>query len=140
VTIGLARYDTEASDWLGRSAPWGLRVENDVDVEQLVPILGRLGLITVEFPKFTDGRGYTVARRLRRAGYRGELRAIGDVLHDQISFMERCGFDAFALKAGKDLEKALEAFDELAPPYQTAVDSHPAAWRRHGDAGEADGA
>ena len=70
--------------------------------------------IAVDFPAFTDGRGYSSARMLRsRLGYKGEIRAVGDVMRDQMFLMSRCGIDSFAVKASKDIEKALGAFDDF---------------------------
>jgi uncharacterized protein (DUF934 family) len=81
-----------------------------------------LPLIAVQFPQFTDGRGYSIARLLReRHGYPGELRAVGDVGQDQLFYLARVGFNAFELKAGADLEAALRAFDSFSVSYQSAV-------------------
>jgi uncharacterized protein (DUF934 family) len=110
-----------------------VRLESDEDARALLPHLDRLALIEVSFPKFRDGRGYSAARILREAGYTGELRAQGDVLVDQIPFMRRCGFDAFAPEAAIDeaaLERALKRYPEV---YQKAADSRPPVWAlRHG--------
>jgi uncharacterized protein (DUF934 family) len=77
----------------------------------------------VDFPKFADGRGYTIAYRLRkRAGYRGELRAIGDVLRDQLFYMHRAGFDAFAVRADKDIQEALKSLQDFSVTYQGSTD------------------
>jgi uncharacterized protein (DUF934 family) len=85
----------------------------------------------VNFPKFADGRGYSTARLLReRYGYHGEIRAIGDVLHDQLFFMKRCGFDAYAVRADKDIEAALAGFDDFSDAYQAAVDQPQPLFRR----------
>lgn len=109
-------------------SPVGVRVPSDT---LAVPFLDRLALIVVEFPKFTDGRGYSLARLLRRNGFAGELRATGYVLRDQLLYLERCGFNAFELKEGKPLESALEAFGELTHTYQaTALDPRPIYRRR----------
>lgn len=97
----------------------GVWLEPDDEFDALLPDLDRLTLIAVNFPVFTDGRGYSVARLLReRHGYRGELRAVGDVLRDQLYFMRRCGFDAFGLRADQDAELALRAFDDYSVSYQ----------------------
>lgn len=97
----------------------GVWLQPDEDFEPLLPDLDRLPLIAVHFPLFTDGRGYSIARLLReRHGYRGELRAIGDVLRDQLYFLHRCGFDAFALRADQDAEQALRAFGDYSVSYQ----------------------
>jgi uncharacterized protein (DUF934 family) len=85
----------------------------------------------VDFPVFRDGRGYSIGRLVReRYGYKGEIRAIGDVLRDQLTFMFRCGFDAYAVRADKDLHDALKAFDEFTVQYQGAVDNPSPLFRR----------
>ena len=76
----------------------------------------------MNFPKFGDGRGYSIARLLReRYGFKGELRATGDVLHDHLFFMEQCGFDAFALREDQNPQEALSVFDTFSDGYQTSV-------------------
>jgi uncharacterized protein (DUF934 family) len=91
----------------------------------------RLALIAVDFPAFTDGRGYTSARLLRsRLGYKGEIRAVGDVMRDEMFLMSRCGIDSFALKKGKDFEKALAAFNDFSVTYQAAADDERPLFRR----------
>jgi uncharacterized protein (DUF934 family) len=80
-------------------------------------------LIAVQFPAFTDGRGYSTARLLRdRHGFRGELRAIGDIIRDTLFDLARCGFDAFALRGDQNVESALKAFDDFSEVYQAAAD------------------
>jgi len=91
----------------------GLWLAPDADLAELearLPELLALPLIAVDFPSFTDGRGYSLARHLRRRGFAGELRAVGEVLQDQLFFLEQCGFNAFALAPGQDGEQALAAF------------------------------
>jgi len=88
----------------------------------LAASLGRLKVVAVNFPKFGDGRGYSIARLLReRYGYRGELRAIGEVARDHLYFMAQCGFDAFQLRAGEDPQQALAAFNDFSEAYQASV-------------------
>jgi uncharacterized protein (DUF934 family) len=74
--------------------------------------------VEVHFPKFGDGRGYSLARLLRRHGYRGELRAVGQFTRDHLLFMERVGFDAFELREGEDAAEALGAFHDFSDAYQ----------------------
>lgn len=94
--------------------------------------LNRFSVIAIHFPRFVDGRGYSIARLLRtRFGYRGELRAIGDVLHDQLFYLKRCGFDAFAVRADRDIEDAIRGFSDFSTPYQGAVDQPLPLFRRH---------
>ncbi len=79
-----------------------VRIEAGDDVRRLIPVLDRVKLVEIDFPRFRDGRGYSSARVLREAGYTGELKATGDVLVDQMLFMRRCGFDSFAPDAPVD--------------------------------------
>jgi uncharacterized protein (DUF934 family) len=90
-------------------------------------------LINVEFPKFADGRGYSAAHLLRkRYGFTGQLRAIGDVLYDQLFFMMRCGFNAMAMREDQDLNLAVKGFETFSSPYQGDVnDTRPLFRRRN---------
>ncbi|MBD2842479.1 DUF934 domain-containing protein [Erythrobacter rubeus] len=99
-----------------------VRIEPGDDARALLPFLDRLALVEVNFPTFGDGRGYSAARILREAGYTGELRAVGDVLIDQLSHMRRCGFDAFAPDKRLDEEDAVKAFATWDNVYQSAAD------------------
>lgn len=93
--------------------------------------LNRFPVIAVNFPKFTDGRGYSIAHLLRsRYGYRRELRAIGDVLRDQLFYMKRCGFDSFQLRANKDIDAALASLSDFSEAYQGAADQPLPLFRR----------
>lgn len=110
-----------------------VRLEPGDDARDLLPALDRLRLVEVNFPVFGDGRGYSAARILREAGFTGELRAVGDVLVDQIAFMRRCGFDAFAPDVAfndADAQAALARWSEV---YQPAADGRVPIWaKRHG--------
>lgn len=91
----------------GRLGVW---LTGDTDLAELAEDLAALQLIAVDFPKFTDGRGYSIATQLRtRYGYAGELRAIGDVLCDQFFFMIRCGFSTLQPHEGRYNRAQLEA-------------------------------
>ena len=84
--------------------------------------LGRAARVEVNFPKFGDGRGYSIARLLReRYGYRGELRAVGHITRDLLFYLESCGFDAFELRAGEDPHEALASFEDFSEAYQASV-------------------
>ncbi|RXZ33336.1 DUF934 domain-containing protein [Oxalobacteraceae bacterium CAVE-383] len=88
-------------------------------------------LLAVDFPKFTDGRGYSIAYNLRtRLGYEGELRAIGDVLRDQLFYMQRVGFNAFAVRADKNIDDALKGLTDFSEKYQTSWDEKVPLFRR----------
>ncbi|MDG4553633.1 MAG: DUF934 domain-containing protein [Candidatus Competibacter sp.] len=129
--VSLARWRRERAELLARGGPLGVRLPNTADVAELVADLALLDLVALEFPKFSDGRAYSQARLLReRHGYRGEIRAVGDVLRDQLFFMARCGFDAFEARADRGLEDALAAFDDFSASYQPAADQPLPLYRR----------
>jgi uncharacterized protein (DUF934 family) len=87
--------------------------------------------VEVNFPKFTDGRGYSIARLLReRHGYRGELRAVGDIRRDQVFYLSRVGFDAFVLREGEDADQALAALGDFSEAYQASVERPLPLFRR----------
>lgn len=119
--------------FLGQSNATAVRLESDEDARALLPYLDRLTLIEIAFPTFRDGRGYSAAAILREAGYRGELRAAGDVLIDQVLPMRRVGFDAFMSEGALDpaaVEAALARYPDV---YQAAADRRAPVWaKRHG--------
>ena len=110
-----------------------VRVEAGEDVRKLIPHFDRLKLVEIAFPRFRDGRGYSAARILRENGYRGELRAEGDVLVDELLFMRRCGFDSFAPQAPLDPAAVEAALNRYPFVYQGAADEAVPVWKlRHG--------
>lgn len=113
-----------------------VRLEPGDDARSLLPHLVRLQLIEVNFPVFGDGHGYSAARILREAGYAGELRAVGDVLVDQLAFLRRCGFDAFAPDVPLDPADAEAAFNRYAEVYQPTTDGRAAIWSKRHAGGE----
>ena len=117
----------------GQSNASAVRLEPGDEARDLLPFLARIKLIEVNFPAYTDGRGYTAARVLREAGYTGELRAVGDVLIDQLAFMRRCGFDSFAPERELNHADAEAAFARYGDVYQPTTDGRTPVWaRRHG--------
>jgi uncharacterized protein (DUF934 family) len=131
VLVPLARWIAGAEALLARP-PTGVWLAPADDPAALAPWIDRLRVVAVDFPKFTDGRGYSIAFLLRtRLGYRGELRAIGDVLPDQLAYMKRVGFDAFALRADRKAGHALAALAAFSEAYQGSVDQPLPAFRRH---------
>lgn len=92
-------------------------------IEDIATHIGKFNLIALDFPAFKDGRCYSHARLLRdRYGFKGDLRAVGDVLRDQLFYMKRCGFNSFFIRKDKDIEDALKAFNDFTVKYQTAAD------------------
>jgi uncharacterized protein (DUF934 family) len=110
----------------------GVCLQPDDEAEQLQPYLAVLPLIAVLFPSFGDGRGYSQAYLLRtRIGWTGELRAVGDVLRDQLSHMRQCGFDAFAVREDKSAEDALKGLNDMSVLYgRSAIEPRPLFRRR----------
>ena len=110
-----------------------VRIEPGDDARALLPYLAQLRLVEVNFPAFTDGRGYSSARILREAGYTGELRAVGDVLVDQMGHMRRCGFDSFEPDQPIEQADAEAALNRWPQVYQPAADDRQPIWAlRHG--------
>jgi len=100
----------------------GLRLTATDSLDTIKNDLKHFELIAIEFDKFNDGRGFTLARLLHeRHGYAGEIRAVGTFLRDQLYYMERCGFNAFELPEGQDLQEALNAFSEFSVTAQPDV-------------------
>jgi uncharacterized protein (DUF934 family) len=123
VTVSLKRWQAEGEALRSRTAPVGVRLKNDETALALAGDAHRLPLIELEFPKFTDGRAFSQARILRdKLGYRGELRAFGNILRDQYFYMTRCGIDAVELPDEKPIDGYLAALKEFSAWYQPASD------------------
>jgi uncharacterized protein (DUF934 family) len=117
---------------LSSRADIGVWIGADERPEALKGDLEQFAVIAVDFPKFTDGRGYSIAYNLRkRLGYAGELRAIGDVLRDQLFSMHRVGFDAYAPRPDRDIHDALKGLTVFTETYQASVDQDLPLYRRH---------
>ncbi len=131
IYVPLQEWKERREDLLKRNSKLGVILENTDDVLDLSDDLERLELVVLQFPKMADGRAYTQARLLReRLGYQGEIRAVGDVLRDQVFYMQRCGFNAFEMREDQDLSSTLKAFDEMTVTYQPATDEDMPIWRR----------
>lgn len=114
-----------------RQQALGVWLDSQQDPAEIADAIDRFALIAVSFPKFTDGRGYSIAALLRgRYGFKGELRAIGDVLRDQLFYLQRVGFNAFAVRADKDIHDALNALSDFSEAYQGAIDQPLPLFRR----------
>ncbi len=126
--VSLERWQSERETLVTRNAPLGIRLRSDQPPGPIAEDVQRFQVIALEFPRFGDGRAYSYARLLReRYGFRGELRAVGNVLRDQALFMRRCGFDAFEVAEGTALEGWRESLGEISVFYQPAEDGRPAA-------------
>ena len=131
VIVPLAVWQSQR-EALSARAEVGVWIASDERPEALKGELDNFAVVAVDFPKFTDGRGYSIAYNLRmRLGYTGELRAIGDVLRDQLFQMQRTGFDAFATRQDRNINDALKGLTDFSEVYQTSVDIKSPLYRRH---------
>lgn len=131
VPLALWKNERAALSAARPAAELGVWLAPDSEPADIAGDFEHVSLIGIDFPVFRDGRGYSIARLLReRYGYKGELRAIGDVLRDQLNYLSRCGFDSFAVRADKDIHDALNAFTEFTVQYQSAVDTPLPLFRR----------
>jgi uncharacterized protein (DUF934 family) len=109
----------------------GVWIASDQRPETLKDDVAKLPVIAVDFPKFADGRGYSIAYNLRaRLGFEGELRAIGDVLRDQLFYMQRVGFNAFATRPDRNIHDALKGLTDFSDAYQTSWDQKTPLFKR----------
>jgi uncharacterized protein (DUF934 family) len=130
-------------DALAGRAELGVWIASDERPETLGADVAKFAVIAVDFPKFTDGRGYSIAYNLRmRLGFQGQLRAIGDVLRDQLFAMQRVGFNAFATRPDRSIHDALKGLTVFSEVYQASVDQKSPLFRRQqrvvGSGGSAD--
>ena len=131
VIVPLSVWQAMREPLLARAGRLGVWLPGDAEPSSIANDLAHFDVIAVQFASFTDGRGYSLGRLLRqRHGWTGELRAIGDVQRDQLFYLARCGFDAFVLREGEDVEVALTAFGDFTEPYQAAVDRTLPLFRR----------
>ena len=122
-------HRNEAEAYSGNITIW---LDSDELISEIKNEIDRFSVIALNFPVFSDGRSYTNARELRQAlNYEGEIRAIGDVLRDQIFYMSRCGFDSFLLRPDQDAQACIDALQDFQESYQsTSVNQNPLFRRR----------
>ena len=131
VLVSATRYLQDPDSFAKRTGKTGVTWPNNRDLDDLVPHLERLAVVALAFPSFRDGRAYSQARLLReRHGYRGELRATGQVLRDQFVFMLRAGFDAFDVRKQTDAEAFAQTVKRYSVFYQPTGDGRITALHR----------
>ena len=137
VTVPAGKQIVPLAVWLAQKPALAARTDisvwlaPDERAESLKDDAAHLPLIAVDFPNFADGRGYSTAFNLRtRIGFAGELRAIGDVLRDQLFYMQRVGFNAFATRPDRSIEDALKGLTDFSDVYQTSWDQKTPLFRR----------
>jgi uncharacterized protein (DUF934 family) len=131
VLVPLAVWQAQREGLLQRGTPLGVWLGPTDEPGDIADDLNHFAVVGIHFPVFRDGRGYSSAALLRaRYGYRGELRAIGDVLRDQMQYLSRVGFDAFSVPDGRCAETALGGLDDFSIAYQGAVTDPQPLFRR----------
>ena len=131
IIVPLALWVEHDRALLARDGGLGVWLDAGEEIEEIADQLQHFQVIALNLPAFTDGRHYSTAYLLRtRYGYGGEVRAIGDVLRDQLFALRRVGFDAFALRADKDPQDALQSFADFAEVYQASADQPLPLFRR----------
>jgi uncharacterized protein (DUF934 family) len=133
VIVSLDQWKAQRDDLLKRGTPLGIRLHSDQAPELIAADLEHFAVVALEFPKFRDGRAYSYARLLReRYGFKGELRAVGEVLLEQLFFMLRTGFDVFDIQSADPLKDYRTALADFSVWYQPTADGRPTAMQlRH---------
>ena len=131
VIVPLALWQGGRDALLARPGRLGVWLKSDDEPAAIAEDLKLFGVVAVDFPKFGDGRGYSTARLLReRYGWKGELRAIGDIFRDQLFYLSSCGFDSFVLREGEDPQEALAWFGTFSESYAASVERPVPLFRR----------
>jgi uncharacterized protein (DUF934 family) len=131
VIVPLALWQSQRDALLARPGRLGVWLKSDDEPGAIAEDLRLFGVVAVDFPKFGDGRGYSTARLLReRYGWKGELRAIGDIFRDQLFYLSSCGFDSFVLREGEDPQEALTWFGTFSESYAASVERPVPLFRR----------
>jgi len=122
IIVPLALWQERREALLARPGRLGVWLDSHEDPAAIAEDLKLFGVVAVQFPKFGDGRGYSIAYLLReRYGWRGELRAFGDIWRDQLFHLASCGFNAFQLREGEDPREALAGFRDFSETYPSTV-------------------
>jgi len=132
IIVSFEFWETHKESLINRAGRIGVELLGEHEPEHIEDELDKVDLIAIHFPKFADGRGYSLARLLReRHNYTGELRATGDVLRDQLFYMQRCGFNSFALREDRDINEAVQSLQDFSVTYQADVhETRPVYHRR----------
>jgi uncharacterized protein (DUF934 family) len=109
----------------------GLWLDGNADIDDIIDLLQQMSVIAIKFPKFVDGRGFSLARLLReRYNFEGELRAIGEFIRDQLYLLQRCGFNAFQFANDEELIEASKSLNDFSETYQVSADQKQPLFRR----------
>jgi uncharacterized protein (DUF934 family) len=135
VIVPLAMWREQRVHLLVRPGRLGVWLDSHEEPGDIAEDLKLFGVVAVNFPKFGDGRGFSTARLLReRYGWKGELRAFGDIFRDQLFYLASVGFDSFVLREGEDPQEALSGFKVFSESYQASVERPLPLFRRRATA------
>ena len=130
IIVPLTLYQEHKALFTEHNGQVALQVNGDDDLTELMENFDQFPMIAIEFPIFRDGRGFSIARLLVRAGYQGEIRATGDIGRDRLAYMERCGFTAIQVADDQFKPEMLNAFDDISNYYQSATDNNRAVYHQ----------
>jgi len=131
ILLSLSHWQESGPILSNHAGEVGLWLDSHEDIEALTDEMMDIPVIAINFPKFVDGRGFSAARLLReRCGYQGELRAIGEIIRDQLFLMQRCGFNAFQFSSEIDLAEASKSLCDFTDAYQVAADQPEPLFKR----------
>jgi uncharacterized protein (DUF934 family) len=119
--LGLDAYNEAVAAGSAPSPQLAVQLEPDQPPSEISGDIEKIPLVAINFPVFTDGRGFSYARELRERGYTGEIRAVGQFIRDQLGYLARCGFNAFEFSADIDLEAALASLSSFSEHYQADI-------------------
>jgi len=123
ILVPLNLWQQQGSELAQHGGTVGVWLVGNEEIETVAELLIKAPVVAIQFPKFVDGRGFSMARLLReRYGYQGEIRAIGEIIRDQLYLLQRCGFNAFEFGAEVDLAEARKSLADFSDAYQVAVD------------------
>lgn len=129
--LSYAQWQTFSDQIEAHRGSIGVVIEGNAEIEDIIEPLLNLPLIAINFPKFADGRGFSVASLLRdRYNYRGEIRAVGGFIRDQLYLLNRCGFNAFKFAEDIDLSEAAKSLEDFSETYQVSADQENPLFRR----------
>jgi uncharacterized protein (DUF934 family) len=132
ILVPVAYWQANQQQLADHSGNVGVWVDGHEEVEGFASSIATAPVIAINFPKFVDGRGFSMARLLReRFGYIGEIRAIGQFIRDQLYMMQRCGFNAFQFDSEIDLAAASKSLSDFSDSYQVAADQPEPLFKRH---------
>ena len=129
--LSYAQWQTFSDQIEAHRGSIGVVIEGNAEIEDIIEPLLNLPLIAINFPKFADGRGFSLASLLRdRYNYRGEIRAVGGFIRDQLYLLSRCGFNAFKFTEDIDLSEAAKSLEDFSETYQVSADQKNPLFRR----------